>query len=77
MDWRRYATSRLLFNLMLFVELFGILPMLQIPRVAKARSISEEKLQVIAHACIEKQQFGFLSAIRVNVLVLNLELDRL
>lgn len=62
---------------MLFVELFGILPMLQIPRVAKAHSISEEKLQGIAHACIEKQQVGFLNAIRVNVLVLNLELDRL
>lgn len=51
--------------------------MLQIPRVAKVRGISEQKLHEIVHARTEEPQFGFLGAHRVNVLVLNLELDRL
>jgi K+-transporting ATPase ATPase C chain len=51
--------------------------MLQVPRVAKARGISEERLRKVVSDRIEERQFGFLGAPRVNVLVLNLELDRL
>jgi K+-transporting ATPase ATPase C chain len=51
--------------------------LLQLPRVAKARGISGEKLQKLVSKLIEERQLGFLGAPRVNVLVLNLELDRL
>jgi len=51
--------------------------LLQVPRVAKARGISEERLKKVIDDRIEEPQLGFLGAPRVNVLVLNLELDRL
>ena len=51
--------------------------LLQLPRVAKSRGISEEKLRKVVGECIEARQLGFLGEPRVNVLVLNLELDRL
>jgi K+-transporting ATPase ATPase C chain len=51
--------------------------LLQIPRVARARSISEERLQKVVSDCMEKRQLGFLGAPRVNILALNLALDRL
>jgi K+-transporting ATPase ATPase C chain len=47
----------------------------QIPRVAKARGISEEELLKLAQAYTEGRQFGFLGEPRVNVLELNLALD--
>jgi len=47
----------------------------QIPRVAKARGVTNEQLrQLIAHHT-EGRQLGFLGEPRVNVLELNLELD--
>ena len=51
--------------------------LLQVPRVAKARGVSEGSLIKIVSERIEERQLGFLGAPRVNVLVLNLELDRL
>jgi K+-transporting ATPase ATPase C chain len=51
--------------------------LLQVPRIAKARGISEEKLQRLVSKRVEERQLGFLGAPRVNVLVLDLELDRL
>lgn len=49
----------------------------QIPRVAKARGISEQKLSKVVAASTSDRQFGFLGEPRVNVLALNLALDTL
>lgn len=48
----------------------------QIARVARARGISEDVLQKLVAAHTQGRQFGFLGEPRVNVLELNLELDR-
>ena len=51
--------------------------LLQVPRVATARGLPADLVRgAVAHAT-ENRQFGFLGAPRVNVLVLNLELDTL
>ncbi|MDD2733966.1 MAG: potassium-transporting ATPase subunit KdpC [Desulfuromonadaceae bacterium] len=50
---------------------------LQIPRVAMARSVSEDVLIKAVEQATQGRQLGFLGAPRVNVLVLNLKLDRL
>lgn len=51
--------------------------MFQIPRIARARGISEERLKELIAKHTEPRQFGFLGEPRVNVLELNLTLDRL
>jgi hypothetical protein len=50
---------------------------MQIPRVARARGLSEEVVRVLVARLTEGQQFGFLGDARVNVLELNLALDDL
>ncbi len=47
----------------------------QIPRVAKARGMTEEAVAEQAAAHTENRQFGFLGEPRLNVLLLNLALD--
>jgi K+-transporting ATPase ATPase C chain len=48
----------------------------QIPRVARERGMSETKLRDVVARFTEGRQLGFLGEPRVNVLLLNLELDR-
>jgi K+-transporting ATPase ATPase C chain len=48
----------------------------QVPRVAKARGVSSERIQTIIESNIEGRTFGILGESRVNVLVVNLALDR-
>lgn len=48
----------------------------QVPRVARERKLSEAEVRRVVAAHTEGRQFGFLGEPRVNVLELNLDLDR-
>jgi K+-transporting ATPase ATPase C chain len=48
----------------------------QAPRIAKARKISLEQVQSVVDSAVEGRTLGFLGAARVNVLLVNLALDR-
>lgn len=48
----------------------------QVPRVARARGVSEPELRVLIRVHTTARQFGLLGEPRVNVLELNLALDR-
>jgi potassium-transporting ATPase KdpC subunit len=49
---------------------------LQVPRVARARGLSEAAVRQLVETCTSGPQFGFLGSRRVSVLELNLALDR-
>ncbi len=48
----------------------------QVPRIARARGLSESQVLQLVAAHTEGREFGFLGEPRVNVLELNLDLDR-
>ncbi len=48
---------------------------IQIPRVAKARGMSEDEVRALVRAHTEGPTLGFLGDSRVNVLAVNLDLD--
>lgn len=48
----------------------------QVPRVARRRGLAPEKVRQLIREHTESRQWGFLGEPRVNVLVLNLALDR-
>jgi potassium-transporting ATPase KdpC subunit len=51
--------------------------MFQVARVAGARHLALAEVQDLVQRRVQKRQFGFLGEERVNVLLLNLELDRM
>jgi K+-transporting ATPase ATPase C chain len=50
--------------------------MLQAPRIARARSVAVDRVQAVIAAYTEGRELGFLGEPRVNVLAVNLALDR-
>jgi K+-transporting ATPase ATPase C chain len=51
--------------------------LVQVPRIAKARHMSEDKLNELVREHTESPLLGFLGPARVNVLKLNVSLDKL
>jgi K+-transporting ATPase ATPase C chain len=49
----------------------------QAGRVARERKLAPEQVRAVINAHSQKQLFGFFGEARVNVLALNLELDRI
>lgn len=48
----------------------------QVPRIAKARGVSADRVKSLVEEMTQGPDFGFLGVPRVNVLLLNLALDR-
>ena len=48
----------------------------QVPRVARARGVAPERIDAVIRAHLEGPNLGFLGEPRVNVLLVNLALDR-
>jgi K+-transporting ATPase ATPase C chain len=58
-------------------DISGAAALVQVPRVARVRGLPEELLRQLVHTHIEGRALGFLGEPRVNVLALNVALDRL
>jgi K+-transporting ATPase ATPase C chain len=48
----------------------------QVPRIARVRGLSQNQVRALVESHIQQRQFGILGEPRVNVLELNLALDR-
>jgi K+-transporting ATPase ATPase C chain len=48
----------------------------QLPRVAKARGVAAERVKAVVDSNVEGRTFGILGEPRVNLLIVNLALDR-
>lgn len=48
----------------------------QVPRIARARGVSPDRVRTVVEANLEGRQLGFLGEPRANVLRINLALDR-
>ena len=48
----------------------------QVPRVAKARGVTAERVKAVVDSNVEGRTFGILGEPRVNVLLANMALDR-
>jgi len=48
----------------------------QIPRIARVRNLPADRVRVLVEAHLERRTWGFLGEPHVNVLDLNLALDR-
>jgi potassium-transporting ATPase KdpC subunit len=48
----------------------------QVPRIARARGVDAERIQKVVESCIEPPTLGILGEARVNVLDVNLALNR-
>src|SRR4029453_3399820 len=51
-------------------------PLWQVPRVAKARGITAERVKAVVDANVEPRSLGILGAPRGNLLLVNMALDR-
>ncbi|VEB38944.1 potassium-transporting ATPase subunit KdpC [Legionella cherrii] len=58
-------------------EISPLAALYQIPRIAKARHISEQEIQKLVNQLIKKRTLHLLGEPRINVLELNLALDHL
>jgi K+-transporting ATPase ATPase C chain len=83
-QWNGLADTAIVPDEMITASASGLDPhigreaaLLQVARIAKARGIAPALVTALVVARTEPPQFGFLGQERVNVVLLNVELDRM